>query len=83
MAANHQTLRGAFDDLPFRGDRGGFEKADQLGERVVAAIVRGRRGEDQRIRVRGEQACELIVLGRLISDVVGLVDDHRVPAVMP
>ena len=45
----------------------------------VLAVVRGGRGEDQRLGVRGEHAGELVVQGAGVGEVVRLVDDHDVP----
>ena len=82
VAADHQALRRAVGDLALRGHGRRLQQADQLGEGVVGAVVRGGRGEDQRVRVRREHVGELVVLRGLVRDVVGLVDHHRVPAVM-
>ncbi|MPM63295.1 hypothetical protein SDC9_110175 [bioreactor metagenome] len=80
----------AADDQPFDllgaepavgGHGGRFEQADQLRERLLPAVVRGRGGQDQRVGARGEDAGQPVVLGGGVGDVVRLVDDHRVPAV--
>ena len=56
-----------------------FQEADQLGERLGPAIVWSGGGENQGVRVGGEDAGQAVVLGGRIGQVVGLVDDDRIP----
>jgi hypothetical protein len=63
----------------FVGDGGRVEHADQLGEGHRIAVVRGRAGQQQGIGVHGEPPGQLVPQAGLPDQVVGLVDDHRVP----
>ena len=61
------VLRG---DLLGVGDGGRVEQVDELSERLRLAVVRGGRGEDQRVGLRGEHVGELVVLGALVDELV-------------
>lgn len=83
MAADDEALDLMVDERAVRADCRRLQQADELGEGLRPAVVRGGRGEDQGVRVGGQHAGEPVVLGGGVGDVVGFVDDHGVPAVLP
>ena len=74
------------------GEQVGVDQADEVGEAVVVAVVRGRRQQEQVVGVGGQPLGELVALGllRLVAApgaalgvgaaLVRLVDDDEVPA---
>lgn len=67
-------------ELTGRGDRARIQHPDQLGERLGLAVVRCGRGEDEGVRIGGQQCGEPVVLRGAVRDVVRFVDHDRVPA---
>ena len=77
-----QAAHLVFDDRAVRAHGGRLEQPDQLGEGLRLAVVRRGRREDQRVGLRREDAGELVVQRGGVGDVVGLVDDDRVPGLL-
>ena len=66
--------------LALVGDGGRVEHADQLGEGLRVAVVRGGAGQQQGVGVLGEPPRQLVAEAGFPDEVVRLVDDDRVPA---
>ena len=81
VATNDQRLDLASISSPSGGTTRRVEQPDQLGEGLLLAVVRGGAGQDQSLGA-APAAGEPVVLGRGVGDVVGLVDDDRVPVLL-
>lgn len=60
-------------------DGGRVEQRHQVGEGALVAVVRGGAGQDQGVGARSQCLGEGAALAALVDEVVGLVDDDRVP----
>ncbi len=80
VATHVEVLDVALADVGGVGDGGGVEQADELGEAVGVAVVRGGAREEEGLGAGGEDAGELVVEGAAVDEVVALVDDDGVPA---
>ncbi len=77
--AHHQMLQ--LGGLRVAGvlDGHGVEKADQSGEGLHVAVVRGGAGQDQGVGALGEEVGQRPAVAALVDQVVGFVDDDGVP----
>ena len=65
-----------------RSHRRRLQQTDELGEGLRVAVVGRGRGQDEGVGLAGQNVREPIVERALVGDVVRLVDDDRVPALL-
>ena len=65
-----------------RAHRRRLQQTDELGEGLRVAVVGRGRGEDEGVGLAGQNVREPVVECALVGDVVRLVDDDRVPALL-
>src|SRR5699024_8431286 len=79
VTADDESRDGLAIDGAVRHDTRGVEKTQNLLEGFGVAVVRRGRGQDERVRRRRKNACQLIVLRSDVGGVVNLVDDDGIP----
>ena len=82
MTADDEATHCLLVRLPVRAYRRRLQQTDELGEGLRVAVVGRGRGQDEGVSLAGQDVREPVVERALVGDVVRLVDDDRVPALL-
>ena len=82
MTADDEATHRLLVERAVRAHRRRLQQTDELGEGLRITIVGCGRGQDEGVGLAGQNVREPVVERALVSDVVRLVDDDRVPALL-
>ena len=82
MTADDEATHRLLIEGAVRAHRRRLQQTDELGEGLRVAVVGRGRGEDEGVGLAGQNVREPVVECALVGDVVRLVDDDRVPALL-
>ena len=83
VAADNKVLHALRIVVVGRRHRRHIQQAQQPPKRLLLTVVRSGRGQNKRLRVRGQNLCQLIILSAGVGDIVAFVNNHRIPALLP
>ena len=82
MTADDEATHRLLIEGAVRAHRRRLQQPDELGEGLRVAVVGRGRGQDEGVGLAGQNVREPVVERALVGDVVRLVDDDRVPALL-